>query len=184
MEIQHNSDPSFNVREMLEASVNRQDNLRESETHRLDHDVQRLDDKFKDSDVKYQIQFNAAKEALGIALIAQEKGTAAALEGTKEAINKADVATDKRFSLLSEKIDGVVETINKNTGSQGIYVTYTDLSAALDKLQTNIENSLKPVIAFMNSQQGRATGSSSSYASVATIIGISIAVITLLIKFL
>lgn len=137
----------------------------ENNSHTALHEFEtkRIDDKFKESDIKYQIQFSAAKEALGIALIAQEKGTAAALEGTKEAINKADVATDKRFSLLSEKIDGVVETISKNTGAQGIYVTHTDLAVALDKLQVSIESTLRPVVNFMNSQSGRSSGFNSGW---------------------
>lgn len=150
---------------ILNERINRFNDLREL-------DVKRIDEIFKATDIKYQIQFNAAKDALGIALIAQEKQTAAALEGTKEAINKADVATDKRFSLLSEKIDGVVETINKNTGSQGIYVTHTDLSVSLDKLQTNIETALRPVIAFMNSQQGQSKGAGTSWQSMVTIVSV------------
>lgn len=179
----HNPDPSFNVRELLEAAVKRQDDLRDAETHRIDHDIERLDDKFKDSNEKYQIQFNAAKEALGIALIAQEKAVAAALEGTKEAINKADIATDKRFSLLSEKIDGVVETINKNTGSQGIYVTHSEFTTGLEKLQTSIESLIRPVIAFQNAQTGQQKGVDASWTKLVTIIGITATVITLLIKF-
>lgn len=184
--IRSTSDPSFNVRELLEAAIKRQDNLREAEVHRIDHDldteVKRLDDKFKDGDVKYQIQFNAAKEALGIALIAQEKAVAAALEGTKEAIGKADIATDKRFELLSEKIDGVSETLNKNAGAQGIYVTHNDLNVEMEKLRVSFETMLRPVIAFMNSQTGQQKGTSQSWTTLATVIGISVAVITLLIK--
>jgi hypothetical protein len=128
-------------------SIHRIDSLREFET-------KRLDEKIRDGDVKYQIQFSAAKEALGIALIAQEKAVAAALEGTKEAINKADVATDKRFELLSEKITGVTETLNKNAGAQGIYVTHGDLSNEMEKLRTSFEAMLRPVITFMNNSQG------------------------------
>src|ERR1035437_1848236 len=114
------SDPSLNVREMITEAISRVDDLRHSE-------VRRIDEKIKDSDSKYQIQFSAAKEALGIALVAQEKATAQALEGTKDAINKADTNTDKRFTLLSEKIDAVIETTNRNTGERGIYVTHSDL---------------------------------------------------------
>lgn len=151
-----NGDPTANVQNIVAEAVNRIDDLRNAE-------VKRIDEKIYAGDVKYQIQFNAAKEAVGIALIAQEKAVAAALEGTREAINKADATTDKRFDLLSEKIDGIGETISKNTGAQGIYVTHTDLSVAMDKLQTNIEATLRPVVTFMNSQTGRDKGISSSW---------------------
>ena len=107
-------------------------------------------------------RFEAQQLALKDALTSQEKGAAAALEGTKEVINKSDIAADKRFSLLSEKIDGVVETINKNTGSEGNYVTHTDLSNAMDKLQNSIQLVLQPVVAFMNSQKGSETGKKDS----------------------
>lgn len=143
-------------------AVNRIEGLLVSEIKRLDDlreaDIKRVDTKFEDADTKYQIQFSAAKEALGIALVAQEKSTAQALDGTKEAIIKNDANTDKRFDLLSEKIDSIASTMSKNTGAQGIYVTHSDLQQSLDRLQTNIELTLKPVVAFMNSNQGKSAG--------------------------
>ena len=145
------ADPTLNVRELFDAGVKRIDNLREAE-------IKRIDEKIKDGDVKYQIQFTAAKEAVSIASTAQEKLVAQALDGTKEAINKAAEATDKRFELLSEKIDGVSKILSQNQGAQGIYVTRTDLAEVMDKLQTSFEDALKPVVAFMNSQQGSKTG--------------------------
>lgn len=140
-------DPSLNVRELINDAV------------------QRLDDISEERDAKYQLQFASAKESVGIALIAQEKSVAAALDSTREAINKADISTDKRFDLLSEKIDGVVEAISKNTGSQGIYVTHDYLNNAFDKFRVDMESILKPIISklsdvtvFMNSSQGRSNG--------------------------
>jgi hypothetical protein len=160
-------------------SIRRIDALRESE-------IKRIDEKFKDSDIKYQIQFNAAKEALGIALIAQEKATAAALEGTKEAITKADVATDKRFELLSEKIDGVSKVLSQNTGAQGIYVTHADLSVFGEKLQTSFEEALKPLVsqvntltAAQNSMQGRSSGFSASWGIIIGAVGLTSTIILL-----
>lgn len=162
-----NLDPTFNVREMFESTTSRQDSLREGEIHRIDHDIDteigRVDEKFKDNDVKYQIQFSAAKEALGIALIAQEKAVASALDSTKEAINKAEIATDKRFELLSEKIDGVNEILSKNTGAQGIYVTHGELSTEMEKLRLSFENMIRPVVTYMNSSQGKSTGLNASW---------------------
>lgn len=175
-------DPTVNVKSIVKESITRLDDLRNAEIKRIDRSIEveigRVNDKFNDIekkfddvDVKYQIQFNAAKEALGIALIAQEKAVAAALDSTKEAIGKAEIATDKRFDLLSEKIDGVNEILNKNTGAQGIYVTHSDLQISLDKLQTNIEATLRPVITFMNNSQGQQKGASTSWQTVVTIIG-------------
>lgn len=146
-------------------------------------EMKRLDEKFKDSDVKYQIQFSAAKEALGIALIAQEKAVAAALDATKEAIGKADIATSKQFDLLSEKIDGVNDTLNKNTGAQGIYVTHTDLTIALDKLQTSIEASLRPVVTFMNSQTGSQKGAANLWGYIIGAIGVISAILAIVSRF-
>lgn len=157
------TDPTVNVTNMLHEAVKRQDDLRGADIRYNDKQFITVSDmfiavakKFDDVDVKYQIQFSAAKEALGIALVAQEKATAQALDGTKEAIIKNDANTDKRFDLLSEKIDSIAETMSKNTGAQGIYVTHTDLSIAMDKLQAGIEATLRPLVTFMNSQQGGA----------------------------
>lgn len=160
-----NIDPSKNVLELVEASIKRLDdlaNLREKH----------FEDKIHDKDIQYQLQFNSAKEAVSIALIAQEKAVAAALEGTKEAINKADINTDKRFSLLSEKIDGITSTMNKSTGERGIYVTHSDLSSEMEKLRTSFESMLRPVITFMNNQTGQQKGVSGSWALLLGAVGL------------
>lgn len=152
-------DPTENVKEILKAAIERQDSLRIAETTRIDQgiaiEIRRVDDKFKDSDIKYQIQFNAAKEALGIALIAQEKAVSAALDAAKEATGKAEIAMAKQFDLLSEKIDAVSELLNRNAGAQGIYVTHENLSNEMEKLRNSFESMLRPVVNFMNIQGGK-----------------------------
>lgn len=194
MENQTVPDPTENVREILKATIERQDSLRIAETTRLDHnmeiEVRRVDDKFKDVDekfkdvdVKYQIQFNAAKEALGIALIAQEKAVSAALDSTKEAIGKAEIATDKRFDLLSEKIDGVNDTLNKNAGAQGIYVTHTDLSTEMEKLRISFEGMLRPVITFMNNSTGKSAGLNSGWAILLGAVGLVSMIVGIILSF-
>ena len=165
-----NSDPTFNVRELISLEVDRINDLRKVE-------VRRIDEKIDASNDKYQIQFADSKEAVNTAFIAQEKAIAAALAGTKEAINKSDTTTDKRFDLLSEKIDGIGETLSKSAGAQGIYVTQPDLTMALDKLQNNIEVTLRPVVAFMNSQTGRAESAATNWTQVGIVGGIIIALL-------
>ncbi len=148
------------------------DALRDSET-------KRLDEKIRDGDVKYQIQFSAAEKALGIALTAQEKQVAAALEGTKEAIVKNDANTDKRFDLLSEKIDSIADTMSKSTGERGIYVTHSDLSTEMEKLRLSFEGMLSPVVTFMNSSQGKSQGFSASWGIILGAVGLTSTVILL-----
>lgn len=152
------ADPTINVRSLVHEATEYLDDLQKVEVKRVDEKILSLDDKIDERDDKYQVQFNAAKDAVSIALIAQEKAVAAALDATKEAIGKAEIATDKRFDLLSEKIDGVNDTLNKNAGAQGIYVTHTDLSAEMEKLRTSFEGMLRPVITFMNNSTGKSAG--------------------------
>jgi len=169
--MENNIDPTFNVRELIEASIRRLDDI-----HNLD--IERLDQKIGGKDVQYQIQFESSKEAaaqrfeaqqlaLKDALISQEKAVAAALEGTKEAIIKNDANTDKRFDLLSEKIDGVIETTSKGLGERGIYVTHADLSGEMEKLRLSFEGMLRPVVTFMNSNQGTGKGRQDMYGWIA-----------------
>lgn len=169
-------DPSVNVRELVEAAMRRLDDL-------ADVREKHIHDKIKDKDVQYQFQFTAAEKAIGIALIAQEKQVAAALEGTKEAINKADINTDKRFSLLSEKIDGITMTMNKSTGERGIYVTHTDLNIAMDKLQVSIEATLRPVVTFMNSYKGGEKQINNIWGYIVGAIGIVSGIILVILRF-
>src|ERR1035437_3759148 len=110
-------------------------------------------------------RFDAQQLALKDALMAQEKQTALALINTEKAIDKADINTDKRFGALSEQIGALAETLNKNTGAQGIYVTHSDLAIVVDKIQTSFETALKPLVsqvnnltAAQNSQQGKSSG--------------------------
>ena len=170
------ADPTFNVRELVDFATKRIDDLNEAEQ-------KRIDEKFKDSDTKYQIQFTAAKEAVGIASTAQEKLVAQALDGTKEAISKADINTDKRFSLLSEKIDGITVTMNKSTGERGIYVTHSDLSTEMEKLRNSFEAMLRPVVNFMNSQTGKIDESQNIWGYIVGGGGLIVAVITLILYF-
>ena len=170
------ADPTFNVRELVDFATKRIDDLTEVRT-------KQVDDKIKDKDVQYQLQFNSAKEAVSIALIAQEKAVAAALEGTKEAINKADINTDKRFSLLSEKIDGITVTMNKSTGERGIYVTHSDLSTEMEKLRNSFEAMLRPVVNFMNSQTGKIDESQNIWGYIVGGGGLIVAVMTLILYF-
>jgi len=175
-----NTDPTLNVREMINEAIGRLDDLRKAEIRRLDDlsesQTKQMEDKIRDKDNQYQLQFASAKEAVGIALIAQEKQVAAALEGTKEAINKADINTDKRFSLLSEKIDGITTTMNKSTGEKGVYVTHSDLSSELEKLRLSFEGMLRPVINFMNSATGQDKGQHQMWGYVVGGAGVLIAI--------
>ena len=172
-------DPTVNVREMIEGSSGRLDDLRKAE-------VRRIDDKIAEKDEKYQIQFADSKEAVVAALIT-----------TKEAITKADQANEKRFDAVNEtnsklneqqaklltrteyesnhkslieKIDGVESRINRTEGASNVYVTQNDLNVVVDKItelikqgQVSNQLALQPVIAFMNSQTGKSQGISSSW---------------------
>ena len=154
-------DPTVNVKSIVEEASSRQDDLRNAE-------LRRLDEKIASDNEKYQIQFDAARDAVK-----------AALDGTREAINKADATTDKRFDLLSEKIDGIADSISKSSGAQAIYVTHDDLSIAIDKLQNSIQNTLQPVVAFMNSQTGRENGTQGSWMYIVQGIGIISALVVI-----
>ena len=170
------SDPTLNVRELINDAVQRVDDLRKTE-------LRRIDDKIDASDVRYQIQFNSAKEAISIALIAQEKAVAAALDGTRESINKADITTDKRFDLLSEKIDGVMNVLNKNSGERVIYVTHADLANEMEKLRTSFESMLRPVVTFMNSQTGKGVGANQLWGYIIGAIGLLATVLAIANRF-
>lgn len=150
-------DPTVNVREMISESSGRLDDLQRIEVKRIDERIDSLNDKIDERDSKYQVQFIDSKEAVGTAFTAQEKAISAALIGTKEAITKSDTTTDKRFDLLSEKIDGVIETISKSSGASGLYVTTSALSVEMGKLRSDFQDMLKPVVDFMNNQTGKAT---------------------------
>lgn len=164
-------DPTINVKNIVEEAVSRIDDLRVAEVRRIDERIDANDD-------KYQIQFADSEKAVISALIA-----------TKENGNKADQTNEKRFDAvnesysklseqqtklltrneydsahksLAEKIDGVESRINRTEGQSGVFVTHTDLSSSLEKLQGNIEVMIRPIVTnqdvlntFMNSQRGK-----------------------------
>ena len=185
-------DPSINVREIVNESSERLDDLRKSEVRRIDEKIDTLGDNIVDkiqcADAKYQVQFTDSKEAV-----------TAALTATKEAINKADQANEKRFDAVNEfrstlsdqqaklltrteydsahkslieKIDGVENRINRTEGASNVYVTQSDLANAMDKLQVSIEATLRPVVTFMNSQTGQQKGIGASWGVALGIFGL------------
>lgn len=172
-------DPSINVKSMIEESTQRLDDLRKVE-------VKRIDEKIDANDEKYQIQFNDAKEAINKADQANEKR----FDSVNEFRNTlADQQTklltrteyESAHKALAEKIDGVTDRINRTEGASGVYVTQNDLNSALNKLQTNIETTLQPVVAFMNSQTGKTNGLVQQWVYVVGFFGIISTIITLVI---
>lgn len=184
-------DPTLNVRELIKESSDRLDDLRTTE-------VKRIDEKINTNDDKYQIQFSDSKEAV-----------TAALTATKEAINKADQANEKRFDAvdefrstlsdqqaklltrteyesnhksLIEKINGVENRINRTEGASNVYVTQNDLTNAMDKLQTSIEATLRPVVQFMNASVGRSSGANSLWGYIVGVISLFIAIALFLLR--
>lgn len=170
-------DPTLNVREMIKEANDRLDDLQKSEVKRIDDisDIRErhFHEEINNKDIQYQLQFNSAKEAV-----------AAALDGTKEAINKADLNTDKRFSLLSEKIDGITSTMNKSTGERGIYVTHETLSMEMEKLRTSFEVMLRPVVNFMQANQGGKEEVKSVWGYVVGAVGLTSTIILLVMRFM
>jgi hypothetical protein len=168
-------DPTKNVRELVELTVKRIDDLatvREKNTENT----------FRDRKDYYDLKINDTANMAAQRFEAQDKAINAALDGTKEAINKADVNTDKRFSLLSEKIDGITNTMNKSTGERGIYVTHSDLSVEMEKLRNSFEIMLRPVVTFMNSQTGKEDESKNIWAYIIALAGIALAIVALILK--
>lgn len=170
-------DPTVNVKELVALQVERLDDLRNNE-------VKRLEDKIDNNDKKYQIEFNAAKEA----------------------VTKSETATDKRFDAIAittrnledsqsklitrneyisahqgliDKVDSVIDRINRTEGASGIFVTQTDLNTSIEKLNTSIQATLKPVVDFMNSEQGRNRGISSVWGVILGTAGFLAAIITM-----
>jgi DNA anti-recombination protein RmuC len=136
-------------------------------------------------------RFDAQQLALKDALMAQEKGTSLALVNTEKAIDKASAGTDKRFDELSEKISTAIDTINKSSGAQGIYVTHSDLSVFGDKLQTSFEEALKPLVSQVNiltnaqnNQQGRSSGFSASWGIIIGAVGLTSTIILLTLRLM
>jgi N-methylhydantoinase B/oxoprolinase/acetone carboxylase alpha subunit len=122
-------------------------------------------------------RFDAQQLALKDALLAQEKGTSLALVNTEKAIDKAAANTDKRFDELSDKISTAIDSINKSTGASAIYVTHTDLSSEMEKLRVSFEGMLRPVVTFMNSQNGKSDEGKNIWAYVVTAISLIISII-------
>lgn len=58
-------------------------------------------------DVRYQQRFEGSQRALDAARTADSSAVHAALEATKEAIGKAELAAERRFELLNELRTGV-----------------------------------------------------------------------------
>jgi len=93
--VKTNPDPTKNVLDLVKEAIKRLDDLAAAETRRIDA-------MFSERDKRYEQKFTDLKVALDSAIAERDKSTLAALAAQKEAVNKAEASSEKRFEGVNE----------------------------------------------------------------------------------
>ena len=94
----------------------------------MEREIGHLRDIMNERDRRYEQRYEASQRALEAALEAADRAVHTALLTAKEAVQKAELAADKRFELLNELRIGVATTDQL----EALEKIITDLSKRLD----------------------------------------------------
>lgn len=175
-----------------------------------------VEQRFAENQKAVDIALSNQEKAVAIAFVSQEKSVSTALQAAKEAVVKAEILTDKRFDAVSEavsqvstktsdllpraeyaanhkalddKIEVINNVLNKTTGDRNLYVTFAELDSKLTIVVERMESTMKPIIEYVNRQQGSVSGSRLTMgrlfaviAATGVIIGVIVSLITAMAK--
>lgn len=117
-------------------------------------------------DKRHQQRFAAQQVALKDALLSQEKAVSAALAAAKEAVVKAEIASEKRFDAVNE----FRQTLSDQTATfiprAEAMIKFDGLDKAIDELKTSRDTSV-----------GKIEGSDKSWGVIITIITVGLAIL-------
>lgn len=129
-----------------------------------------IEQRFNDSDLRYQQRFDAQVKALDAALAAQKEAVQTALMAAEKATSKAEIAADKRFESVNE----FRQTLSDQTGT---FMPRQEADARFTALAEKIED-LKVAIA---SAGGRSVGLNSGWVYLLGALGAVGTIVSLLL---
>ena len=118
-------------------------------------------------------QINAAETRANIRFEAMKEQVDAAFAASQAAIDKADIATEKRFEGVNEFRAALSDQATR-------FVTQETLTALGDKLQAAIERNredLDRLATRINTREGAEAGSRLTYGSMAALVAVASAVV-------
>lgn len=118
-------------------------------------------------------RYSAQEKAVGAAFAAQEKAINAALAAASTAVNKAEIAAEKRFEGVNEFRGQLADQQRTFMPRQEADSEFRALRDKLDGLTQRLDRS-----------EGRSSGVQASTATLVTIILVAVAVMGLIIRFL
>ena len=112
-------------------------------------------------------QINAAESRANLRFEAMKEQVDTAFKSSQLAIDKADIATEKRFEGVNEFRAALSDQATR-------FVTLETLQSLSDKLQTSIDRNREDLIALsnrINVREGEVSGSRLTLGSIAMLIG-------------
>lgn len=115
----------------------------------------------EENDKRYEQRFRDTKIAVDAALIAADKAVAAALAGQKEAVIKAENASEKRFESVNEFRNTLSDQQRTFLPRNEYIIAHTSLGEKVDNLNSRLDKS-----------EGKGTGFSSSWGILLGAVGL------------
>lgn len=168
------TDPSSNVRSMIEGMSTRHDDLREESDRRtvaehtnlrvaivdlgihlktiMDERDRRYESMFSSRDTALTAALAAAEKAVATAMTAQEKAVAAAAEASEKAISKAEIA-QAGVNLRGNEFRASLDDYTK------LMAPRTELEAKYEALRDKIETQMRTFVAMLEQNRLQSEGS-------------------------
>lgn len=158
---------------MSEENTAKKVDLKDYVTELIANNDRRYEERFDSIEKIVKQGSQEAKEAVKSALDAQKEAVNAALTAAKEAVTKAEVASEKRFDSVNEFRSTLADQQRSLMPRAEAEIVFKSMSERLDKIENKIAGT-----------EGKGEGIHQGWGWIAAVIGIVIAVVTLIDKFI
>lgn len=167
--------------------------LKESVDQRFAENQKAVDTAMLSSEKAVNAALLAAKEAVIKAEISTEKRFDSVNEAmSKVASQSADLLPRAEYfashKAIDDKVDVITSNLNKTSGDKNLYATHDDVAELLQKTHADfseminkLQDTIKPVIEYVNRQQGSAAGSQITMGKIYATLGAFSAVLGIII---
>jgi hypothetical protein len=138
---------------------------------------QLVEQRFYDSDLRYQQRYDAQNKALDAALLAAEKAVQTALLAAKDAVDKAERAAEKRFESVNEfraQLSDQAATFMPRLETEQRIGQLADRNV-------DLQERLIAISQRIDQTEGRVGGHQDSTRNLVTIVGLALTAITVLV---
>jgi ferritin-like metal-binding protein YciE len=185
------ADPTRNVRDLVDAASQRQDDLRVAINHRFDSELVGLRERITETrthiesllmsyDKRYEQRHEAAQRALEAALVAQKEAVREAFAAQREAINAALASADRAVSKAEIASEKRFDAVNEFRGQLGDQQRTLMPRMEAENRIASLAEKLAVLEGFRTEMLSKGTGSREGYAFAIGVIGVVLTILSVI----